>query len=159
MEIKATLNKPYTEKERINFISRQNHRLGYEIRETSKALEAWGPTDKEKAEAEKERIGRLKVTKRVFAIALQQLGITYSQLKALIATNEQAEMEWDLCVELERKNPLLDTMAAQLDVSPAMLDYIFRRANGEAVEPPKEESISEEQVEEENDSEEQVEES
>ena len=80
----------------------------------------------------------LQVTKRVFALALQQLGISYSQLKELIASNEQAQLEWDLCVELQRKNPLLDIMAAQLEVSSAMLDYIFRKANGEDVQPPEE---------------------
>lgn len=85
------------------------------------------------AEKEAERIGNLKLTKRVFALALQQFGITYAQIKELVATNEQAEMEWDLCVELERKNPLLDTMAAQLNVSPETLDMIFRKANGEDV--------------------------
>lgn len=42
MEIKAKLNKPYTEKERMNFIVQYNHRFGYEIRETEEALEAWG---------------------------------------------------------------------------------------------------------------------
>ena len=87
---------------------------------------------------EKERIGNLQITKRVFMLGLQQLGITYTQLKTLIATNEQAQMEWDLCVELQRKNPLLDIMAAQLEVSSVMLDYIFRKANGEDVQPPEE---------------------
>ena len=47
MEIKATLNKPYTEDQRMNFIVTQNHELGYEIRETKKALEAWGETSEE----------------------------------------------------------------------------------------------------------------
>ena len=42
MEIKATLSKPYTEEQRIDFIVEQNHKLGYEIRETNIALEAWG---------------------------------------------------------------------------------------------------------------------
>ena len=87
--------------------------------------------EEEQAEKERERIGNLQVTKRVFALALQQLGITYSQLKALIATSEQAQLEWDLCVELQRNNPLLDVMAAQLDVSSETLDMIFKRANGE----------------------------
>lgn len=139
MEIKATLNKPYTEEQRINFIVQQNHQNGYEIKETALALEAWGYTEKEKQEQERERIGNLQVTKRVFMLGLQQLGISYEQLKDLIATNEQAQMEWDLCVELQRKNPLLDTMAAQLGVSSEMLDYIFRKANGEDVQPPESE--------------------
>lgn len=47
MEIKAELLKPYTENQRIDFIVEQNHRLGYEIRETETALEAWGYTDEE----------------------------------------------------------------------------------------------------------------
>ena len=45
-------------------------------------------------------------------------------------------MEWDLCVELERGNPLLDVMAVQLNVTSEQLDYIFRKANGEDVEMP-----------------------
>ena len=83
---------------------------------------------------ERERINALTVTKRVFALALQELGISYNELKQLIATNEQAQLEWDLCVELQRGNPLLDIMASTMGITPAILDYIFRKANGEDVE-------------------------
>ena len=48
MEIKATLQKPYTNKQRTDFIVQQNHRNGYTIEETDKALIAWGDTDEEK---------------------------------------------------------------------------------------------------------------
>ena len=133
MEIKNTLQKPYTDNQRMSFIVANNHKFGYEIRETDTELQAWGYTEEEKQEQERERIGNLQVTKRVFMLGLQQLGISYAQLKDLIATNEQAQMEWDLCVELQRKNPLLDLMATQLGVSSQMLDYIFRKANGEEV--------------------------
>ena len=54
MEIKATLNKPYTDKQRLDFIVTNNHQLGYEIKETETALEAWGYTDAEKAEQAKQ---------------------------------------------------------------------------------------------------------
>ena len=47
MEIKATLNKPYTDKQRLDFIVLNNHNKGYEIKETESALEAWGNTQKE----------------------------------------------------------------------------------------------------------------
>lgn len=47
MEIKATLNKPYIETERLDFIVKQNHQNGYEIRETEDVLEAWGYTEEE----------------------------------------------------------------------------------------------------------------
>lgn len=48
MEIKAKLNKPYSDFERMDFIVEQNHINGYEIRETEEALEAWGYTDADK---------------------------------------------------------------------------------------------------------------
>lgn len=83
------------------------------------------------AQKEKERIAKLTCTKRVFALMLQELGISYTMLKELIATNEQAQLEWDLCVELERKNPLLDVMALQLGITSEQLDGLFRYANGE----------------------------
>lgn len=44
MEIKSILQKPYTENERIHFIIENNHKKGYEIKETDEALEAWGYT-------------------------------------------------------------------------------------------------------------------
>ena len=83
------------------------------------------------AQAEKERIAMLTCTKRVFALMLQELGISYTMLKQLIATNEQAQLEWDLCVELQRSNPLLDVMAMQLGITAEQLDGLFRYANGE----------------------------
>ena len=73
----------------------------------------------------------LKCTKRVLALCLQKFGISYTQLKELIATNEQAQLEWDLCVELERSNPLLDIMGKQLNITPEQIDNIFKFANGE----------------------------
>ena len=131
MEIKTQLNKPYTEEQRKAFIVTQNHKNGYEVIETETALEAWGLTEEEKQESECQRIANLTITKRVLALALQRMGITYSQLKEIIATNEQAQLEWDLCVELQRKNPLLNTMGAILGITPEQIDYIFQNANGE----------------------------
>lgn len=142
------LNKPYTQQQRYNFVVQYNHRLGLRLEETPKALFALeeneimqegnpiaDPTWEDKqSKKERERIGNLQITKRVFALGLQQLGITYGQLKELIATNEQAQLEWDLCVELQRSNPLLDLMAGNLGITPEQLDYIFRKANGEEVE-------------------------
>ena len=55
MEIKATLLKPYTNRQRVDFIVMNNHDCGYEIKETELALEAWGYTEEEKAEREKQR--------------------------------------------------------------------------------------------------------
>ena len=38
MEIKDRLNKPYSSKQRADFIVKNNHRLGYNIHETEEAL-------------------------------------------------------------------------------------------------------------------------
>ena len=157
MEIKAILQKPYTEEEYANFVVEQNHNQGYEIKEyttsetkqeeienpetgekefveyveTTKHIEAWGYTEEEIEQAESERIANLTCTKRVFALMLQELGITYTMLKQLIATNEQAQLEWDLCVELERGNPLIDVFGQQLGITSEQIDGLFKYANGE----------------------------
>lgn len=47
MEIKAKITKPYTEEQRLNFIVENNHKLGFEIRETQTELQAWGYTNEE----------------------------------------------------------------------------------------------------------------
>ena len=131
MEIKATLLKPCTEEERIDFIVQYNHQQGYVIEETETELQALGYTEDELELEENRRISMLTCTKRVFALMLQELGITYTMLKQLIATNEQAQLEWDLCVELQRSNPLLDVMAMQLGITAEQLDGLFMYANGE----------------------------
>ena len=84
-----------------------------------------------KEKREKERTSNLKCTKRVLALVLKELGVSYANLQALIATNEDAQLEWDLCVELERSNPLLDILGAQLGISSTTIDKIFKYANGE----------------------------
>ena len=133
MELKARLEKPYGEIDRLNFIidyGAGHSELSYEIRETETALEAWGYTKEEEEEQKKEHIKHLTCTKRVLALMLQQMGISYTTLKELIATNEQAQLEWDLCIELERSNPLLDIMGQQLGLSPEQIDQMFKYANG-----------------------------
>ena len=88
--------------------------------------------ENELAEKERERVNGLKCTKRVFALMLQQMGVDYlTQLKPLIESNPQAQLEWELCVELERGNPLIDVMAEQLGVSSDKLDALFKFANNE----------------------------
>lgn len=54
MEIKATLNAPYTDIQKNDFIVEQNHKNGYEIRYTEQAIEAWGYTEEEQQAQAKE---------------------------------------------------------------------------------------------------------
>jgi hypothetical protein len=83
---------------------------------------------------EKDRISKLKCTKRVFVLMLEKMGLDYfEQIEPLINNNRQAKLEWELCVELERSNELLDILATELGVTPRQLDLLFQYANGEDV--------------------------
>lgn len=85
MEIKAQLNKPYTEKQRADFIVEQNHQQGYEIRETETALEAWGYTDEEKQEQERERLAALSMTRSDFFDGMiMAFGLDSKELRAIV---------------------------------------------------------------------------
>lgn len=82
-----------------------------------------------KARLEREKIDNLTCTKRVFALGLQQLGISYLQLKEIISSDEQAQMEWDLCERLVRKNPLINNLAEKFRFDKNRIDEIFIKAN------------------------------
>ena len=91
-------------------------------------------TQEEKEEIEHKRIANLKCTKRVFVLMLEQMGLDYfEQIEPLINNNRQAKLEWELCVELERSNNLLDILATELGVTSRQLDLLFQYANGEDV--------------------------
>ena len=125
MEIKATLQKPYTEQERIEFIVEQNHRLNYEIRETEEELQAWGYTQEEIDQQERERIAQLSLTKReVFLALYRDKGITPEQLKAQIQ-NPEALIEFEYATEYYRGNPLINQIGAMLGYTSDDLDYLF----------------------------------
>lgn len=125
MEIKAKLNKPYMKEQRIDFIVQNNHNSGYEIRETEEALEAWGLTDKEIQERERERINQLSLTKReVFLALYRDKGITPEQIRSQIASPE-ARIEFDYAAEYYRGNPLIDQIGGLLGYTSEQLDYLF----------------------------------
>lgn len=88
--------------------------------------------EEQKAAIERERIDNLQCTKRVFVLMLEQLGLDYfEQIEPAINANRDARLEWELCVQLQRKNPLLDQLAASFGVTSKQLDDLFKYANGE----------------------------
>ena len=88
--------------------------------------------EQEETEKEAERIGNLQCTKRVFILMLEQLGLDYyEQIVPAINANRQAKLEWELCVELQRKNPLIDQFAGGFGITSEQLDKLFKYANGE----------------------------
>lgn len=77
----------------------------------------------------REYINSLKISKREMALALKEIGISYAQLKEIIAQNDEAQLEWDLCTELYRSNPLLDIMGQVVDITSEQIDEIFIKYN------------------------------
>ena len=133
MEIKAELLKPYTKDERMAFVVEQNHKLGYEIRETETSIEAWGYTEEEKQEQERERLNNLSMTRGdVFEALILAKGLGKAQIRSMI---EQAELDtvtkalylnrFDEALEFYRGYPIFDMLGEALDITPSMLDRFF----------------------------------
>ena len=133
MEIKAELKKPYTDKQRIDFIVEQNHKNSYEIRETETALEAWGYTEEEKQEKERKCLDKLSMTRGdVFEALILAKGLGKAQIRSMI---EQTELDtvtkalylnrFDEALEFYRGYPIFDMLGEALDITPSMLDRFF----------------------------------
>ena len=133
MEIKAELKQPYTEKERNDFIVEQNHNLGYEIRETETALEAWGYTEEEISQKERKRLDNLSMTRGdVFEALILARGLTKPQIRAMI---EKAEIDtmtkalylnrFDEALDFYRGFPVFNMLGQALGVTPKQLDDFF----------------------------------
>lgn len=138
MEIKATLNKPYIDKQRVDFIVLNNHQLGYEIRETDIALEAWGYTEEEKQQKERQRLDFLILTPSDVERALyySPLQMDFDDLKALIAEKAPQIDLKGLAIEFRANNfyrgavdkdgnRIIDMVGAILGYTPEDMDYLF----------------------------------
>ena len=137
MEIKAELFKPYSEEQRLDFVVEQNHELGYEIKETELALQAWGYTQEEQEQQEQARIAKLHLTRGdVFRGLLLAKGVTRAQLRAIIETlpeenqeqsiaKEYALIDFDEALEFYRGVELIDTVGAQLGITPEQMTRFF----------------------------------
>lgn len=131
MEIKATLNKPYTKKQRVDFIVSQNHNLGYQIKETEIALEAWGYTQEEIDEQEQERIANLNLTKADFWIALLDRNITKDMVKEKINLIPDETLKAKTLIRIDeadhfwRGDPSIDIIGTMFGLTSEDLTYLF----------------------------------
>ena len=135
-EIIATLEKPYTENQRMDFIVEYNHNQGCEIEELENgSLQAFEmvKTDEEKEREERERLNNLSMTRGdVFEALILAKGLTKPQIRAMI---EQAELDtvtkslylnrFDEALEFYRGYPIFDMLGEALDITPSMLDRFF----------------------------------
>lgn len=134
------LKQPYTQQQRMDFIVEYNHKQDLQIAQTDDAvyaLEPWETLEngvvvnnkeaweEEQALKEKERIAKLKLTKReVFLGLYQAKGVTPDQIKAQI-TDPAALIEFEYANDYYRGNPLIDIVGAQLGITPEQLDKFF----------------------------------
>ena len=93
MEIKAKLNKPYTEKQKLDFIVELNHRCGFEIKETDLALEAWGNTEQEALENIKQAKYKENDEKAKQARISQEFTVTLNDVELLFDTTRETQQD------------------------------------------------------------------
>ena len=126
MEIKAILQKPYTEQERLDFIVKQNHEKGYKIKETETALEAWGYTDEEKTQQQRARLDMLNLTKADVLLALyEDKGITPEDIKTMLKDNVPALIKFDYASSYYRGDEVVNALGLALGYSTEEMDYLF----------------------------------
>ena len=132
MEIKATLLKPYTENDRMDFIVQYNHQLGYTIEETETELQALGYTDEEIAQKERERIGNLYLTGADVERGIYQAkGMDFDDILAFVMANPPQGLDVKaLKIELKanhfyRGNPYVSAIGGLLGFTFEQLDKFF----------------------------------
>ena len=144
MEIKATLQKPYTENERMSFIVEYNHNQGYTIEETETSLQALGYTEEEKAQKERERIAKLFLTGADVERGIYQAkGMDFDDIVAMVEASQKPSQDGEganggwgdinikaLKIEFKanhfyRGNPYVNAVGALLGFTEEQLDKFF----------------------------------
>ena len=77
-------------------------------------------------EKEKERVAMLKMTPRDFLLAITNMGVEWTAIKALMDSNPQVAIELQFCNNVYRGNPLLDQLCGQFNVTSEQLDDLFK---------------------------------
>ena len=99
-EIIATLEKPYTENQRMDFIVEYNHNQGCEIEELEdKTMQAskMVKTPEELAQEEQNRINHLTCTALDLITFIKSLGLTDEQVLAYLQANPSVQLQLTLC--------------------------------------------------------------
>lgn len=160
MEIKAILQKPYTDNERMDFIVQYNHGMGYVIEETETELQALGYTEEELAQQERERIAKLYLTGADVERGIYQAkGMDFDDIIALVEYLSKGELDLEtgeiinkgvdidvkaLKIELKanhfyRGNPYVNAVGALLGFTSEQLDKFFEFNDYTYLLPPVEE--------------------
>ena len=100
--------------------------LGPELKKAQKLIKMC--KDKlTKTEEEVKKIAMLKMTPLDFITALEEVGVSYSQIKELCNTNEEVEKQLRVCNHVYRGNPLLDQVCGLINVTTEQLNELFKK--------------------------------
>lgn len=132
MEIKATLNKPCTDAERIEFIVQYNHNQGCIIEETDAELHALCYTDEELEQQERERIAKLYLTGADVERGIYQAkGMDFDDIVEMVTQLQPEGLDIKaLKIELKannfyRGNPYVEAIGTLLGFTEEQLDKFF----------------------------------
>ncbi len=126
----ATLNKPYTEAQRMDFIVEYNHKQGYTIEEGENGLQALGYTEDELQAQERERINMLSLTAADVERAIYKAkDMDFEDIVEMVKESPDIDVK-ALKIELKannfyRGNPWIEQVGALLGFTPGMLDEFF----------------------------------
>lgn len=135
------LEKPYTDKQRADFIVEYNHKQGLTIEETDKALYALHPYEilqgdevvdnteeyeTEQAQKERARLDMLNLTKADVLLALyEDKGITPEDIKTMLKDNVPALIKFDYASSYYRGDEVVNALGLALGYSTEEMDYLF----------------------------------
>lgn len=135
-----TLQKPYTENDRLNFIVGYNHNQGLQIVETEQALFAIEANElmqngvpavnpnyqQEQEQKERLRLNMLNLTKADVLLALyKDKGITPEDIKSMLKDNIPALIKFDYASSYYRGDEVVNSLGIALGYTTEEMDYLF----------------------------------
>lgn len=134
------LQKPYTDKQKANFIVKYNHNQGLLIEETDVAIYALEANEvmennipvinpdyeQELAQQERLRLNLLNLTKADVLLALyKDKGITPEDIKAMLKDNVPALIKFDYASSYYRGDEVVNSLGLALGYTTEEMDYLF----------------------------------
>lgn len=134
------LQKPYTDKQKANFIVKYNHNQGLLIEETDVAIYALEANEvmennipvinpdyeQELAQQERLRLNLLNLTKADVLLALyQDKGITPDDIKTMLKDNVPALIKFDYASSYYRGDEVVNSLGLALGYTTEEMDYLF----------------------------------
>lgn len=131
MEIKFTLEQPYTDNEKMQFIKKCNNEK-LKIEYSNDTLIAWGYTEEEKAQEEQQRIAMLSLTAADVERGIYKAkGMDFDDIMTFVMAQPPIGLDVKaLKIELKannfyRGNPYVDAVGGLLGFTKEQLDQFF----------------------------------